>query len=131
MYQSLTIVGNLGRDPELRYTPAGQAVCNLSVAVNDNYTNSQGEKVERTIWFKVATWGKQAESCNTYLKKGSKVLVVGRLTADPETGNPKIFTRNDGSSGASFEVSASTVRFLSSKQSEQGEAAPEGESVGF
>lgn len=121
-FQTAIIVGNLGRDPEMRYTPSGQAVCNLSVAVNDDYTNSGGERVKRTIWIHVSTWGKQAETCNQYLKKGSKVLVEGRLTADPATGGPKIYTGQDGTPRANFDISASTVRFLSSARQE-GEAA--------
>jgi single-strand DNA-binding protein len=131
-YHTIILVGNLGRDPEMRYTPSGQAVTNFSVAVNDNYTSSSGEKVERTIWFRISTWGKQAEVCNNYLKKGRKVLVEGRLVVDPATGGPKIFQKNDGTSGAHFEVSASTVRFLSSRGDEEGgqgaaEASGEGE----
>jgi len=124
MYHTIIIAGNLGRDPEMRYTPNGQAVTNFSVAVNDNYTNSQGEKVERTIWFRISTWGKQAEICNQYLKKGRKVLVEGRLQADQSTGGPRVFTRQDGSSGTSFEVSANTVRFLSSRTDEGQGAVP-------
>lgn len=125
MYHTIIIAGNLGRDPEMRYTPNGQAVTNFNVAVNDNYTNSQGEKVERTIWFRVSTWGKQAEICNQYLKKGRKVLVEGRLVADQASGGPRVYTRQDGSSGSSFEVSASTVRFLSSRGDDSsGETTP-------
>jgi len=115
MYHTIIIAGNLGRDPEMRYTPTGQPVTNFSVAVNDNYTNSNGEKVERTIWFRVSTWGKQAEICSQYLKKGRKVLVEGRLTPDVSTGGPRIWTRQDGSPATSFEVNANTVRFLSSR----------------
>jgi len=120
-FHTLIFAGNLGRDPEMRYTPAGQAVTNLSVAVNDDYTNSNGERVKRTIWVRVSTWGKQAESCNQYLKKGSKVLVEGRLIADQTTGGPRVWTGQDGQPRASFEVSAVTVRFLSSR-GESGEA---------
>jgi single-strand DNA-binding protein len=114
-YQKIVITGNLGRDPEMRYTPSGQAVTSFSVAVNESYTAANGEKVKRTIWFRVTAWGKQAEICNQYLKKGSLVLVDGRMTADPHTGGPKIWTKQDGSAGASFEVSAATVRFLSTR----------------
>lgn len=114
-FHTIIFAGNLGRDPEMRYTPSGQAVTNLSVAVNDDYTNSNGERVKRTIWMRVSTWGKQAENCNQYLKKGSKVLVEGRLTADPATGGPRIWTGQDGQPRASYEVSAVTVRFLSSR----------------
>jgi len=129
MFHTVIIVGNLGRDPEMRYLPSGQAVTNFSVAVNDNYTNNQGEKVERTIWVRISTWGKQAETCNQYLKKGSKVLVEGRLVADSATGGPRTYARQDGTYGASFEVSAQTVRFLSSRGDDSGmgeAAAPQG-----
>ena len=119
-YHTIILAGNLGRDPEMRYTPGGQAVTNFSVAVNDSYTNNSGERIERTIWFRVTTWGKQAETCNQYLKKGRKVLVEGRLVVDPSTGGPRVWTRQDGTSAASYEVSASTVRFLSARA--EGEA---------
>ena len=115
MYHTLIIVGNLGKDPEMRYLPSGQAVTSFNVATNRQYTGSDGQPVKETTWFRVSVWGKQAESCNQYLKKGSKVLVEGRLTPDPATGGPKLWTRQDGSAASSFDVSASTVRFLSSR----------------
>lgn len=131
MYHKLILVGNLGRDPEMRYTPSGQAVTNLSVATNRSYTDSSGETVKETIWFRVSVWGKQAESCHQYLKKGRQVLVEGRLVAD-ENGNPRIWTRQDGTPGASFEVSAATVRFLGGREDAaysagEGPAAPQSE----
>ena len=115
MFQQITIVGNLGRDPELRYTPTGQAVTHISVATNRQYTTSNGEQVKETTWFRVTVWGKQAETVNQYLRRGSKVLVVGRLNPDPSTGGPRIWTRQDGTVGASYEVTAQTVRFISSR----------------
>ena len=115
MYHTLIIVGNVGKDPEMRYTPSGQAVTSFSVATNRNYTTSTGEAVKETIWFRISTWGKTAEVCNQYVKKGSKVLIEGRLTPDKVTGNPRIFKKGDGEPGANFEVTANTVRFLSSK----------------
>ena len=126
-YHTIILAGNLGADPSMRYTPNGQAVTNFSVAVNDNYTNNNGEKVERTIWVRVSTWGKQAEACNQYLKKGSKVLVEGRLSADASTGGPRVWQGKDGNSQTSYEVSASTVRFLSERRGndhDSGEPAP-------
>ena len=111
MYQSLTLVGNLGGDPELRYVGDANPVCNFSLAVNRRW-NRQGEKMEETTWFRVSVWGKQAEAANTYLSKGRQVLIEGRLIADPSTGGPKTFARQDGSTGTSFEVWANTVRFL-------------------
>jgi single-strand DNA-binding protein len=123
MYHTIIIVGNVGRDPEMRYTPGGQPVTSFSVATNRQYNNSQGQQVKETIWFRVSAWGKTAEICNTYVKKGSKVLVEGRLTPDASTGGPRIWNRQDGSAAASYEVTANTVRFLSSR-AEGGEAAP-------
>ena len=114
MYHTIIIVGNLGRDPEMRYTPSGQAVTNMNVATNRQYTGSDGAPVKETIWFRVSVWGKQAETCNQYLRKGSKVLVEGRLTPDPKTGGPRGWQGQSGP-GASFEISANTVRFLSSR----------------
>jgi single-strand DNA-binding protein len=115
MFHTIIIVGNVGRDPEMRYTPSGQPVTNFSLATNRQYTNNNGELVKETIWFRITTWGKTAESCNQYVKKGSKVLVEGRLNADASTGGPRIWTSQDGTSRASFEVTANTVRFLTSR----------------
>jgi single-strand DNA-binding protein len=120
MYHTLILVGNVGRDPEMRYTPSGQPVTSFSVATNRQYTANNGESVKETIWFRVTTWGKQAEVCNQYVKKGSKVLVEGRLTPDANTGGPRVWTAQDGSPRASFEVTASTVRFLSSRGDGEG-----------
>ena len=111
-YHTIIIVGNLGRDPELRYTPNGTPVANFTVASNRTYTDSNGEQVKETVWFRVSTWGKQAEAVSQYLHKGSRVLVEGRLTPDLNTGGPRIWTRQDGTAAASYEVNASTVRFL-------------------
>jgi len=125
MYQTLILVGNLGKDPEMRYTPSGKPVTSFSVATSHQYTNNNGETVKETAWFRVTTWGKQAEVCNQYLKKGSKVLIEGRLTADAASGGPRVWTGQDGTPRASFEVNANTVRFLSSRNDGGG-----GESVG-
>ncbi len=111
-YQKITIVGNLGRDPEMRYTPGGQAVTNFSVASNRQYTSSTGEKVKETVWFRVSAWGRQAETVNQFLKTGSQVLVEGRLTPDKATGGPRIWTRQDGTPASSFEITAERVVFL-------------------
>ncbi len=119
MYQKITIVGNLGRDPEMRYLPSGQAVTNMSVATNRRYTGSDGQRVDETTWFRVSVWGAQAETVNQYLQQGSKVLVEGRLRPDSESGGPRIWTRNDGSPGANFEITAQNVLFLSSRSEDQ------------
>ena len=115
MYQTIILIGNLGKDPEMRFTPSGQPVTTLSVATNRRYNNTNGQPVKETTWFRITVWGKQAEACNQHLHKGSRVLVEGRLTPDPETGGPHIW-ENNGKYGASFEVTASTVRFVSSRE---------------
>ena len=112
MFQTIVIVGHLGRDPEMRYMPNGDAVTSFNVATNHVYTGTDGQRVEETTWFRVSTFRKQAENCNQYLKKGSSVLVEGRLKSDPVSGGPKIWTRQDGSPGASFEIIAQNVKFL-------------------
>ena len=108
MFQKVIIVGNLGRDPEMRYMPDGTGVTSFSVA-----TSSWRKEGNATAWFRVTVWGKQAEACNQYLQKGKQVLVEGELEFDQATGGPKMFDRNDGSKGVSFEVRANTVKFLS------------------
>lgn len=116
MYQQIIIVGNLGRDPEMRYTPSGTPVTSLNVATNRKYTGSDGQVVKETTWFRVSVFGKSAETCAQYLKKGSAVLVEGRLTPDKQSGGPRVYQRPDGTNGATYEVAANTVRFLSSKE---------------
>ncbi|MBN1889846.1 MAG: single-stranded DNA-binding protein [Thermoflexales bacterium] len=123
MYQSLTIVGNLGKDPEMRYLPDGRPVTEMSVATNRVYNDQSGQQVKETTWFRVSVFGKQAEACAQYLKKGKQVLVEGRLRPDKETGAPRLWQRQDGTYGASFEVFASTVRFLGGR-GEGGASAP-------
>lgn len=121
MYQKLVIVGNLGRDPEMRYTPAGKAVTAFSVAVNRKWTNDDGTPGNEVTWFQVSAWGRLAEVCNQYLEKGRQVLVEGRLRPD-ETGAPRVWMGNDGRARASFEVVAEVVKFLCGSRQEQGEA---------
>jgi len=115
MYHQIVIVGNLGRDPEMRYIPNGTPVTSFNVATNRQYTDKDDKKVKETTWFRVSVFGKQAEACAQYLKKGSACLVEGRLNPDPQTGSPRTFQRQDGTLGTSFEVTANTVRFLSSR----------------
>ena len=122
MYQKITIIGNLGRDPELRYTPDGTPVASFSVATNRKWNNSDGSQGEETVWFRVTAWRRMAEVVNQYLKKGRQVFVEGQLRPDPETGGPRVYQRNDGSHGASFEVTALSVKFLGGSN---GHSAPE------
>jgi single-strand DNA-binding protein len=100
------LVGNLGNDPELRYTPGGQAVCDLRIATTESFTNKAGEKQENTEWHTVVVWNKQAENCSKYLSKGRQVYVEGRLRTrnwdDKETGKKQYKT----------EIVAQIVQFL-------------------
>lgn len=112
MYQKIIIAGNLGQDPEMRYTPDGTPVTNFSVATNRRWNSPDGNQNEETVWFRVTAWRQLAELCNQYLSKGRQVLVEGRMTPDRDTGGPRVWTGNDGQARASFEVTALTVRFL-------------------
>lgn len=130
MYQKIIVVGNLGGDPEMRYMPDGTAVTNFSVASNRRWTDgATGQPRDETTWFRVSVWRKQAETVNQYLSKGSKVLVEGRLRPDPASGGPRTYTRQDGTVGASYEITADTVRFLSSRE-EDGSYSDDGEYQG-
>ncbi len=116
MYQKIVIVGRLGRDPEMRYMPDGTAVTSMNVATDRRWTDKgTGQPVQETTWFRVSVWGRQAESVNQYLNKGSMVLVEGHIRPDPQTGGPRLYSRQDGTMGSSFEVTAENVRFLSGR----------------
>lgn len=100
------IVGNLGGDPELRYLQSGRAVCNFSVAVSERWRDRQTEEQrEKTTWYRVAVWGNQAETCNTYLSRGRQVMVIGNVQA-------RGYVNNNGEAAASLELTARDVRFL-------------------
>ncbi len=115
MYQRLILVGNLGRDPEIRYAANGIPIANFPVATNHKWTDPEGRVQEDTVWFRIAVYGKQAETCGEFLPKGQKVLVEGTLVADEKSGGPRTYERKDHTVGASFDVRATTVRFLSAK----------------
>lgn len=128
-YQQITLIGNLGNDPELRYTPAGIPVASFSLAVSKTWTED-GQKREKTTWFRVTAWRKQAETVSQYLHKGSKVLIIGEIE------EARAFTDRQGNNRASLEVTAQTIKFLSGRgDGEQQESAPaahnDGESVPF
>jgi single-strand DNA-binding protein len=125
MYQKVTIVGNLGNDPEMRYTPSGAPVTRFSVATNRRWTSPEGDSREETVWFRVSAWRKLAETCNQYLSKGRQVLVEGRLTSDPESGGPKVWTGSDGVARASYELNALTVKFLGTRGETEETLPPE------
>jgi single-strand DNA-binding protein len=124
MYQKVTVVGNLGNDPEMRYTPSGVPVTRFSVATNRRWTNADGTPGEETVWFRVSAWRGLAETCNQYLSKGRQVLVEGRLVPDRETGGPRIWTGNDGVARASYELTALDVRFLGTRADREEPAGP-------
>ncbi|NDJ34668.1 MAG: single-stranded DNA-binding protein [Chloroflexi bacterium] len=105
MYQQTIIVGNLGRDPEMRYTNDGTPVTSFTVAVNRRWTTADGRKGEKTTWFKVSCWRRLAETTYQYLKKGRQVMVVGEVEASA-------YTSRDGQARASLEITAREVKFL-------------------
>jgi single-strand DNA-binding protein len=116
------IIGNLGRDPEMRYTPSGQAVTQFTVAVNRNYKDQQGERQEETEWFRVVAWGQQAEFAAEYLRKGGKVYVEGRLQTRQWEGQ-------DGQKRYTTELVANTIQNLERRprdESTEPPAPPEG-----
>ena len=116
------LVGNLGSDPEMRYTPSGKAVTSFRMATNRRYTTTAGESKEETDWFRVSVWGKQAEQCNQFLAKGRQVYVEGRLHARNWEGQDKQMR-------TSLEVTADRVLFLGRQAPaalpEEGDVEPE------
>lgn len=106
-FNKVFLIGNLTRDPELRYIPSGQAVTSFTVATNRTYMSPSGEKKEDASFIRVVTWGRSAEVCNEYLKKGSQVFVEGRLQS-------RSWQAQDGSKRSTLEVIAARVQFLGS-----------------
>ena len=118
MLAKITVIGNLGRDPEMRYTPAGQAVTSFSVATNRRYTAADGQQREETDWFNVSAWGKLGEQVNQFLTKGKRVYVEGRF-------HSRTYTGNDGKERTSNDITAERVLFLDRRETEgQGGEAP-------
>lgn len=104
-FNKIIIVGNLGRDPELRYTPQGTAVCSFSVATSEKRKDKGGDMQEITTWFRVTMWGKQAETASKYLTKGKPVYIEGRLRIEE-------WTDRDGNNRQSLEVNATDMQFI-------------------
>jgi single-strand DNA-binding protein len=117
-FNKITIVGYLGRDPELRYTPQGTALCKMSIATTERRKNVAGEAEEHTTWFRVTAWGRQAELANEYLAKGRQVYVEGRLRLEE-------YTDREGQKRYSVEVSANEIQFLGHRSDSPGENAME------
>src|SRR5262250_1978787 len=99
------LVGNLGADPELKYTPSSRPLCNLRIATTDVFKDKSGQRQERTEWHRVTVWGDQAENCNKYLSKGRTVYVEGRLQT-------RSWDDKDGNKRYSTEIVADRVQFL-------------------
>jgi len=106
MYQQIILIGNLGNDPELRHTASGLPVCSFRLAVNKQWVTQDGEKREKTTWFRVSAWQKQAELVSHYLSKGRQVMVIGEI----EEANA--YTNKAGEAAATIEVTARLVKFL-------------------
>lgn len=104
-FNKIILVGNLGRDPELRYTPQGVAVCNFSMATNEKKRDKSGELQDVTTWFRVTLWRNQAENAAKYLTKGSPVYIEGRLGVDE-------WTDRDGNTRYTLEVQGSDMHFI-------------------
>lgn len=107
-FNRITIVGYLGRDPDLRYTPQGTAVCNFSVATTERRKDRSGEFQDLTTWFNVSLWGSRAEATNQYLSKGKLVYIEGRLTQ-------REYQDRDGNTRTSLDVNASDLQFVGAR----------------
>ena len=126
MFNKMTLIGNVGSDPEMRYTPNGNPVTSFSVATNRRYTTAEGEQREETEWFRVSAWNRLGETCNQYVVKGMKVFVEGRFSS-------REWTDQEGQKRTSLEINCNEIQFLSrnnpdqavQNQSETGTSAPD------
>ena len=113
----IMLIGNLGRDPELNYTPSGTAVTKFTMAVNRRTRDREsGERRDETTWFNIVAWNQLAETCNQYLHKGSKVYIEGRMTS-------RKFTDKDGNERTAWEVTANEMEMLDPKGQSQGSSS--------
>lgn len=113
-YNKVIVVGNMTRDPELRYTPGGAAVCDIGIAVNEKYTDKSGQRVENVHFFDITAWAKTAELVSQYCKKGSSILVEGKLSQD------RWDDKTSGKKMSKVKIVAERVQFLGSKNGQQG-----------
>jgi len=111
-FNKIILVGNLGRDPELRYTPQGTPVCSFSMATNERRKDKSGEMQDQTTWFRVTLWGRQAETASQYLTKGRPVYIEGRLRVEE-------WTDRDGKPRHTLEVHATDMQFIGSGRGEE------------
>ena len=123
-FNKITVVGNLGRDPELRYTPQGNAVCNFSMATNEKRRDKSGEFQDVTTWFRITLWGKQAENASKFLTKGSSVYIEGRLRVEE-------WSDRDGKNRYTLDVHATDMQFLGSKGDEMSGSGAGSSSGGY
>jgi single-strand DNA-binding protein len=114
-FNKITIVGNLGRDPELRYTPQGTPVCSFTVATNERRKDRAGEMQDSTTWFRVTLWGRQAETASQYLTKGRPIYVEGRLRVEE-------WTDRDGKQRYTLEVHATDMQFIGGGRADEAAA---------
>lgn len=111
-FNKIIIVGNLGRDPELRYTPQGTPVCSFTMATNERRKDRSGEFQDQTTWFRITLWGRQAETASQYLSKGRSVYVEGRLRVEE-------WNDRDGRQRYTLEVHATDMQFIGGRSDEQ------------
>jgi single-strand DNA-binding protein len=111
-FNKVILVGNLGRDPELRYTPQGTPVCSFSMATNERRKDKTGEMQDQTTWFRVTLWGRQAETASQYLTKGRPVYIEGRLRVEE-------WTDRDGKPRHTLEVHATDMQFIGGARAEE------------
>lgn len=121
-FNKVILMGNLTRDPEVRYLSSGTAVADLALAINEDYKNKDGEKVESTVFVDVVVWARQAETCGQYLSKGSPVLVEGMLQLDK-------WQTKEGENRSKLRVRAVRVQFLGAGRGGDGAAAERGSAV--
>jgi single-strand DNA-binding protein len=116
-FNKVIIIGNLGRDPELRYTPQGTPVCSFTVATNERRKDKTGEMQDSTTWFRVTLWGRQAETASQYLTKGRPIYVEGRLRLEE-------WTDRDGKQRFTLEVHATDMQFIGGGRGDEAGAPP-------
>jgi single-strand DNA-binding protein len=110
-FNKIILVGNLGRDPELRYTAQGTPVCSFSMATNERRKDRNGEMQDQTTWFRITLWNRLAETASQYLQKGKQVYIEGRLRVEE-------YTDRDGKQRTALEVSATEMHFIGSRHDE-------------
>ena len=119
-FHQTIVLGNLGRDPEKKYLPSGDAVCNFSVAVTEKWKDKSGEQKEQTTWYRVNAFSRLAEICGEYLRKGSQVMITGRMQS-------RKWTDKDGAERESWELRADSMQMVGGK-SEGGDSSGGGSS---